>query len=295
MKVIGKKRNRVINFIAVFALMAAVFCLPLFADSMYTVIKGDTLYSISRKYQITVGELRAANNLTENDILKTAQKLVIPSADIGTAAALSGTTVKNSVPADTSDTTAYIVLKGDTLYGIARRNNMKLPELMTLNNMTDTVLRPGEKLFIKNNTLSVSAPFKDANSAAENDDQPLVSADSLIVWPVKNPVVQNVAGKVSGVKLFTQKNETVKTIHSGTVMYVGTYRGFGKVVFVESKTGLIYAYTWLGSINVKKGDYVVYGDAVGTVGKDSETGKPFVSFMVFRNGMSVDPSRAPRG
>ncbi len=41
----------------------------LFADITYKVEKGDTLYSISRKYQITVAELRTANNLSENDVI----------------------------------------------------------------------------------------------------------------------------------------------------------------------------------------------------------------------------------
>ena len=63
-----------------------VFTTALFADITYKVEKGDTLYSISRKYQITVAELRTANNLSENDVIKVGQKLIIPDADIGTAA-----------------------------------------------------------------------------------------------------------------------------------------------------------------------------------------------------------------
>ena len=47
-----------------------LFVTPLFADITYKVEKGDTLYSISRKYQITVAELRTANNLSENDVIK---------------------------------------------------------------------------------------------------------------------------------------------------------------------------------------------------------------------------------
>ena len=47
-----------------------IFIAALYADSTYKVEKGDTLYSISRKYQITVAELRTANNLSENDALK---------------------------------------------------------------------------------------------------------------------------------------------------------------------------------------------------------------------------------
>ena len=68
-----------------------LFVTPLFADITYKVEKGDNLYSISRKYQITVAELRTANNLSENDVIKAGQKLIIPDADIGTAAALSST------------------------------------------------------------------------------------------------------------------------------------------------------------------------------------------------------------
>ena len=66
-------------------ILSFVFCGFFFAETSYKVEKGDTLYSISRKYQITVAELRAANNLSENDILKAGQKLIIPEADIGTA------------------------------------------------------------------------------------------------------------------------------------------------------------------------------------------------------------------
>ena len=63
----------------------------IFAETTYKVEKGDTLYSLSKKYQITVAELRAANNLSENDVIKAGQKLVIPEADISNAAALSST------------------------------------------------------------------------------------------------------------------------------------------------------------------------------------------------------------
>jgi hypothetical protein len=73
-----------------------------------------------------------------------------------------------------------------------------------------------------------------------------IQADKSTVWPLKNPKVTYVKGKVSGVQLVGNKNETVNCIMAGTVMYVGVYRGFGQVLFVQSQTGLIYAYTGLG-------------------------------------------------
>ena len=77
-------------------------------------------------------------------------------------------------------------------------------------------------------------------------------------------------------------------------MYVGVYRGFGQVVFVQSKTGLIYAYTGLGSVKVRKGEYVVSGAELGTAGLDSLSQKYQITFMVFQNGQPIDPAKAPR-
>ena len=116
-----------------------------------------------------------------------------------------------------------------------------------------------------------------------------------MTWPVKNPTVTYMNGKVSGVQLSAQKNESVTAIRAGTVMYVGNYRGYGQVVFVQAKTGHIYVYSGLGSIKVRKGDYVVFGDSLGTAGTDSIKGTTQICLMVFQKSNPIDPAKAPRG
>lgn len=288
-----------------FLISSSVFC-----DENYQVQKGDTLYSISRKYQITVAELRTANNLSENDVLKAGQKLVIPTADIGNAAALS--TSKNDNKTNITATSDYVVQKGDTLYSLARNNGMTLADLLALNNMDSTsVLKVGQKIKIaKNGGASSTKPSQEIKTPKvepQNDNKLAqgktpdtrvygkTETDTSVSWPVKNPKVTYIKGKVSGVQLSCKQNESVKSVRSGTVMYVGTYRGFGQVLFVQSKTGLIYAYTGLGSVKVRKGDYVVSGDEVGTAGVDPIKNEPQITFMVFQNGTALDPAKAPRG
>ena len=291
-----------------------------FSDSSYIVQKGDTLYSISRKNQITLAELRAANNLSDNDVLKAGQKIIIPEADIGTAAALSSTRQTSSNPG--AATSSYVVQKGDTLYGIARKNGMKVPELLAINNFdSNVVIKVGQKIKISGNaseSLSQASPSKNNSSSSSSNlsvqDKPgnvttirlddkapdtrtygsTVSSDANTKWPVKNPKITSVKGKVSGVQLSSAPDEKVLCIHEGTVMYVGIYRGFGQVLFIQSKTGLIYAYTGLGSVNVKKGDYAVSGADLGRAGLDPISGKPGITFMVFQNGQPIDPRTAPR-
>ncbi|MDY5122345.1 MAG: LysM peptidoglycan-binding domain-containing protein [Treponema sp.] len=283
------------------------------ADTYYSVEKGDTLYSISKKYQLTVAELRTANNMSENDVLKIGQKLTIPEADIGTAAALSTNTAAKNKTASSSavKTSTYTVEKGDTLYGIARKNGISLADLLNINGFdSNTVLKIGQKIKIyqkneeikkvsekktdspvKSNTSTVTVPAKTPDTRSYGAT---LTSDSSTKWPVKNPKVTQVKGKVSGVQLSAKQNESVLCIHEGTVMYVGIYRGFGQVVFIQSKTGLIYAYTGLGSVDVKKGDYIVSGKTIGTAGIDSISGNSQITFMVFQNGQPIDPAKAPR-
>ena len=299
--------KKYINFLALFLFLT----LSIFADTTYKVEKGDTLYSISRKYQLIVAELRAANNLSESDVLKAGQKLVIPEADIGTAAALSTSKSNTTETAkvEASNTTEIVVKKGDTLYSISKKYGLKVADLLAINNLdSSAVIKVGQKLKVTKSTsqTATSTPVKTAEKPEETtisitDQTPdtrnygtTVSADSSTKWPVKNPKITQVKGKISGVQLSAAENETVSCIHEGTVMYVGTYRGFGQVVFVQSKTGLIYAYTGLGSVKVKKGEYAVSGASLGTAGLDSISGKPQITFMVFQNGQPMDPAKAPR-
>lgn len=298
MEIFSKSKTAVCLFIS-FVFVASFA----FADSSYTVKKGDTLYSISRKYEITVPELRAANNLSETDVLKEGAKLVIPSADISNAAALSTShkTEESAVTSSKSALSVYVVQKGDTLYGIARKYGIKLPELLSMNNLDNSsTLKVGQKIFVPQKgsevaNVNTSSPSVSKQSSAKPSAPASTSAGvktTGVLWPLASPVVKNISGKVSGVLLTGKDNEAVKCVREGTVMYTGVYRGFGEVVFVQSKTGLIYSYTGLSSVSAKKGDYILSGTQIGSTGRGSDA---TMKFMVFQNGMPVDPAKAPRG
>ena len=99
----------------------------------YIVEKGDTLYSISRKFDITVDELKRINNLINNNL------------SIGQVLYLKDNIISNK------DT--YIVKKGDTLYSISKLFNISIEDLKKENNLQSNILTIGEELFIpKENT-----------------------------------------------------------------------------------------------------------------------------------------------
>ncbi len=98
----------------------------------YIVQRGDTLYSIAQKYNITVEALKNLNNLTTN-ILSIGQILKIP---------VSQENEENQI--------TYIVQRGDTLYSIARKYNVTVEALNNLNNLTTNILSIGQILKIPN-------------------------------------------------------------------------------------------------------------------------------------------------
>ncbi len=273
----------------------------LYADSIYEVQKGDTLYSLSRKYQITVNELRIANNLSETDVIKAGEKLTIPSANIANAAALTQKSEEKPVnKTDKVSSQKYTVQKGDTLYGLSRKYGISVADLMNFNGFdSSSTLKIGQVILIPGKTPKeeekiVSQKTESSKNNIKNDSKKENPSPSKnILWPLENPKVKNISGKVSGVLLTGKDNESVKAVREGTVMYTGVYRGFGELVFVQSKTGgLIYSYSGLDSVSVKKGDYILSGSEIGKTGRGKESS---IKFMVFKNGKPVNPETAPRG
>lgn len=305
--VMKSKISGIVKKSALFTAFAFLGTGYLLADTTHVVQKGETLYSISKKYNSTIQSISEANKIDGTDI-KVGQKLIIPSAAASsaqqkTASASTGTASSSSSAASSKAPENYTVKKGDTWYSIARNFNTNVKVLYELNNAgADTGLKTGQKVNVPSSSAVASAPAKKDTPASQPLPLPVVDThsysskkgDSNLVWPVEKPDVTYVNGKVSGVSLSAKKDESVNAIKAGTVMFSGSYRGFGNVVFIQSKTGHIYAYTGLGKILVSKGEYIDYKSQIGTAGIDSYSSKSQISLMVFQNGLPIDPAKAPR-
>lgn len=104
-------------------------------SNYYTVKSGDSLWSISRKFGVTVNELKEANNLSSN-LLSVGQNLIIPGK-------------KNNTSSN-----EYVVKKGDTLYGIANKYNVSVDNLKSYNNLSTDSLSIGQIIKIPDNKVN---------------------------------------------------------------------------------------------------------------------------------------------
>ncbi len=95
----------------------------------YKVQKGDNLYTIANKYDVTIDDIKKLNNLSST-VLQIGQVLKIP-----------GSTNYNT----------YIVKKGDNLWDIANKYGTTVKKIMTINNLNSTLLKIGQSLLIPTN------------------------------------------------------------------------------------------------------------------------------------------------
>lgn len=120
--------------------------------STYTVVRGDSLWSIAKRNGLSVAELAESNNLRASAMLKVGQKLIIPGKSLKVTSSLTPAPKRKTAkpvtrPAKSSIT--HVVKSGQTLGGIARKYDVRVGTLATANNISDPAkIRPGQKLII---------------------------------------------------------------------------------------------------------------------------------------------------
>lgn len=96
---------------------------------IYTIKKGDNLYSIAKNYNITLEELINFNQ-QGSTLLHIGEQLLIP--------------INNQ----TNNNIQYVIKPGDTLYNIAKRYNTNVDEIKRINNLNTNMLKIGETILI---------------------------------------------------------------------------------------------------------------------------------------------------
>jgi membrane-bound lytic murein transglycosylase D len=111
--------------------------------------KGDTVYSVAKRYGVTAKQIMAQNNLKSSK-LHQGQTLAVnsanPIASQKPAIKVAKATVKKGGTAEKK--TRYIVKRGETLASIAKKFNVATADLQRWNNLSGSRIQPGHKLTI---------------------------------------------------------------------------------------------------------------------------------------------------
>ncbi len=259
--------------------------------------KGDTLYSISRRYNLPIREMIETNNLRPPYSLSIGQRLRLPTAKY------------------------HIVQKGDTIYNISKRYNIDMTSLSKANNISAPyALRIGQKLTLPGaivskptatNYVSNVPPKKTSSSwkpwakkttttktpQTASYTPPPKKRTSKFAWPVKGTVISKFGtigkGRTNdGINIKAPLGTTVKAADVGTVAYAGNeLKGFGNLILIKHPDGWVTAYAHNDRMTVKKGQKVQKGEKIATVGSTGGVNTPQLHFEIRSGKKAVNPQQ----
>ncbi|MEE8044544.1 MAG: LysM peptidoglycan-binding domain-containing protein, partial [Thermodesulfobacteriota bacterium] len=144
-----------------------------FATTKYVVTKGDNLYDLSRKFGVSVKDIKTANKLSNNN-LGIGNELLIPESNLK----------RNN---------RYVVKSGDTISQIAEKFGVKTKDLKNSNKLKNDKLEIGQTLYIpyhKNSTNTI-VDSKDEIVGPPIDEKKITSSENIQqktpdIYTVKN-------------------------------------------------------------------------------------------------------------
>ncbi len=242
----------------------------------YRVQPGETLSHIAQRFGLRTESLVWANGLSNVDIIKIDQRILVPPAD----------------------GVLHTVAGGDTLSGIAARYNADVdriyeyaPELQASPNalvVGQAIMVPGGRIEAPRRLVADrSLQRPEAAAVAPSASRP---ASSGFAWPTFGPIFSYFSQWHRGIDISPPYGTPVYASADGVV--AGTVVeswGLGWHVIVDHGDGYTTTYAHLSSFAVGVGERVGQGQMVGRVGVTGQSTGPHVHFEVRRNGAPLNP------
>lgn len=275
---------------------------------------GGSAASSSNPYGATPYEPNAGNNPAES-------APYTPPASQSYPAAASGGYIPSNAPVDINAAT-HTVVRGDTVYNIAKRYQITQDNLRAWNNMADNTISVGQVLRVK--PAGYTAPAGSAATSAARTQPPAASSatpnvpstpqtnTSKVATPATTPTVSTggvrntggitwqrpTAGNVitkfggtnKGVDIAGNPGQPVVAAADGKVVYAGSgLRGYGNLVIIQHSPTFLSAYGHNQSLLVNEGQTVKRGQTIAKMG-NSDASRTQLHFEVRQNGKPVNPA-----
>lgn len=204
--------------------MAFTLALPLSLEAQnnrqtHIVRQGETLFSISRQYSITVNQLREWNNLPGNQISIGQRLVVSPSGQAPTPQ--TPTPAPQQPPSTSEDATSirHQVRAGETLFSLSRRYGVTVNDIRSWNDLNSNLLEVGQVLTIYSDGRDIS----DEDITEAVSEQPQVQQSSTPQTTVDSVNIQNQAQNAITVQ---ESGSAYHVVKSGdTLIQIATDNG----------------------------------------------------------------------
>jgi murein DD-endopeptidase MepM/ murein hydrolase activator NlpD len=236
----------------------------------HTVVAGDTLYGIAKKYSLSAETIMFANGLEKNpDLLRLGQKLVILPV--------------NGI--------LHTVAAKDTLDKIAKSYKVK-PEAIVgfeLNHLDtkNPQIAVGQKLLVPGGKKEIPQVATVYRGTAPKGAK---TGTGKLIWPTSGSLTQAFKPLHRALDIARGIGTPIKAADNGYVVTAGWSNvGYGNYIVLDHGNGVQTLYGHLSRIFVKPGDVVTRGAIIGNMGSTGNSTGPHLHFEVIKRGVRVNP------
>jgi lipoprotein NlpD len=240
-------------------------------DGVYTVQRGDTLYSIATAFNVDVRELARWNDLPDAGVLRVGQTLrVTPPADAAVA------TVTPVTPGG-----------GTEVRPLPAPGAPGLPAPVPPAPLPPPGTTPPAAVASAPPTLP--APAAPESSPAAKPETATTSAVQW-QWPAAGKVIDGFdAPRNKGIDIAGAEGAAVQAAADGEVVHVGSaLRGYGNLVIIRHAGDFVTAYGHNRKVLVAQGQQVKRGQQIAELGK-TDADRPKLHFEIRHQGKPLDP------
>lgn len=256
---------------------------------VYTVQRGDSLYSIAFQHEKDYLELAKINHLKPPYAIHMGRKIRLTSAEVTSKKTH---TVLKKKTAGAAKHSARPVKKKTThqTHKTIRHQHRRATKMAHTTHHIKK--KSAKKIYIP--TANKFSTNKDGERRRQQNRKFTREGYTPVrhwQWPLRGRLVHAFSSRNKGIDISGHYHETVHAVAKGKVVYAGNgVRGYGYLVIIKHNTSYLTAYGYNDSVLVKTGNWVKVGQPIAKLGV-TPTGRIMLHFEMRYKGKPINPHR----
>ncbi|MBP2073029.1 LysM peptidoglycan-binding domain-containing M23 family metallopeptidase [Thermoanaerobacterium butyriciformans] len=256
----------------------------------YVVKDNDTLWSISREFNVTLNDIYNLNPDISERIYPGELLKIRESKPLLTVVAEKKSVYFEDIPYET------VTQKDDKMF---INDSKVLVRGKAGSKIVTAILKYYNGEIVNKNVINESVVCEPVNEVIAVGDKPLPAtyATGKFNYPIRGHITitsrygQRWGRLHAGIDIAASIGDPIYAADGGTVIFSGWESGYGYLVKIDHGNGYVTYYGHASKLIVKKGDKVYKGQEIALAGMTGNTTGPHVHFEVRKNGVPVNPQK----